>query len=285
MSLIFRLLTCSIMARLLPVVLALLSTAATSLGKPIAHALPSGMGNGPVSRLGKRSDVDVVADWDLSNITLAAVRAPPVNWPLPILNKNWDGVKFDINATVDLGLRYMQEAAEEGARLVAFPEVWFPGYPKGVINDDYPNSWLQLHGIDYIDNSIKAGDANWNRLIQGAIDNEIYLVSPAIPNAYASGHIPNISIKAVSISEKDTVHLFMSQLLISPTGQVLIHRHKIRPGGRERDLWTDGKLAGLHVASTPIGRIGMLSCAEHTYPEATVAMQAQTEDIHIGAWP
>ncbi|PVI00761.1 putative aliphatic nitrilase [Periconia macrospinosa] len=213
----------------------------------------------------KRSDEDIVSKWDLNNITLAAIRSPPVNWPMPVLNKNWDGVKFDINATVDLGLQYMKQAAQNGARLVAFPEVWFPGYPKGVINEDYPNSWLQKHATEYIDNSIIAGDSNWQKLIQGAIDNEIYL--------------------AVSISEKDTVHLFMTQLLISPSGKILTHRHKIRPGGRERELWTDGRLEGLRVVSTPIGRIGMLSCAEHTYPEANLIMQAQTEDIHIGAWP
>ncbi|KAK2018400.1 aliphatic nitrilase [Colletotrichum eremochloae] len=253
------------MARLLPVILALISTAATSLATPVAHGLPAGVDNSRKSQLGKRSDMDVVASWDLSNITLAAVRAPPVNWPLPIMSKNWDGVKFDINGTVDLGLQYMRQAAERGARLVAFPEVWFPGYPKGVINEDHPNSWLQSHAADYVDNSITAGDFNWNRLIQGAIENEIYL--------------------AVSISEKDTVHLYMTQLLISPTGEILIHRHKIRPGGRERELWTDGKLDDLRVVSTPIGRIGMLSCAEHSYPEANFIMQAQTEDIHIGAWP
>jgi hypothetical protein len=73
---------------------------------------------------------DILSEWDLNNVTLAAVRAPPVNWPLPILNKNWDGVQFDINGTVDLGVRYVRRAAQDGARLVAFPEVWFPGYPK-----------------------------------------------------------------------------------------------------------------------------------------------------------
>ena len=158
--------------------LAIALTGTLTVASPITHSLPS--------QSTKRSDEDVMSKWDLSNITLAAVRAPPVNWPLPILSKNWDGVKFNINATVDLGPEYIRQAAENGARLVAFPEVWFPGYPKGVINEDYPNSWLQKHAVDYIDNSIVAGDANWRKLVQGAIDNEVYLVKhlnwPAFQN-------------------------------------------------------------------------------------------------------
>ncbi|KAH7329654.1 aliphatic nitrilase [Stachybotrys elegans] len=209
---------------------------------------------------------DILSEWDLNNVTLAAVRAPPVNWPLPILNKNWDGVKFDINGTIDLGVSYVERAAQNGARLVAFPEVWFPGYPKGVINTDYPNSWLVKHAADYVNNSLVIGDNNWNKLAQAAVDNEIYL--------------------AVSVSERVKNHLYMTQLLIAPDGEILIYRHKIRPGGRERDLWTDGRLEDLvTVVTTPIGRIGMLSCAEHSYPEATFITQAQTEDIHIAAWP
>lgn len=78
----------------------------------------------------------------------------------------------------------------------------------------------------------------------------------------------------------------MTQLLIAPNGEILTYRHKIRPGGRECELWTDGSIMeDLVVASTPLGRIGMLSCAEHSYPEATFIMQAQTEDIHVGVWP
>ena len=73
---------------------------------------------------------DIVNKWDLENLTIAAVRATPVNWPLPMLNKNWDGVTLDLNATVELGVNLIKEAAANQARVVGFPEVWFPGYPK-----------------------------------------------------------------------------------------------------------------------------------------------------------
>lgn len=65
---------------------------------------------------------------DTSNLTVAMVRIPPPNWPLPLLNKDWTGIKLNISETVDHGISLMKEAAAEGANMVLFPELWFPGY-------------------------------------------------------------------------------------------------------------------------------------------------------------
>jgi predicted amidohydrolase len=39
------------------------------------------------------------------------------------MNKNWTGVKLDLNGTVAQGFSYIDQAAKNGARLIAFPEV------------------------------------------------------------------------------------------------------------------------------------------------------------------
>jgi hypothetical protein len=65
---------------------------------------------------------------DFNNLTVALVRAPPANWPLALMNKNWTGVKFDLNNTVDKGVDLIKVAAQNGANLIVFPELWFPGY-------------------------------------------------------------------------------------------------------------------------------------------------------------
>lgn len=71
---------------------------------------------------------------DYSNMTVAVVRSPPVNWPMPILNKTWNANdNFDLNATVDYGVALIEEAASNGANLVVFPEVWFPGYVTQIL--------------------------------------------------------------------------------------------------------------------------------------------------------
>ncbi|HEY5644397.1 MAG TPA: nitrilase-related carbon-nitrogen hydrolase, partial [Pseudomonadales bacterium] len=49
---------------------------------------------------------------------IAAVQAAPVF--------------MDLDATVSKACRLMEEAAAEGARLVAFPEAFIPGYPLWV---------------------------------------------------------------------------------------------------------------------------------------------------------
>lgn len=64
---------------------------------------------------------------DYSNLTVAIVRDEPANWPLPLMNKNWTGIQFDLNATVQKGVQLIEQAASNGANLVVFPELWFPG--------------------------------------------------------------------------------------------------------------------------------------------------------------
>ena len=41
-------------------------------------------------------------------------------------------VWFDLQATVDKTCRLIEEAASNGAQLIAFPEVWITGYPAWI---------------------------------------------------------------------------------------------------------------------------------------------------------
>jgi nitrilase len=65
---------------------------------------------------------------DYSNLTVALVRAAPPGFPSPILSRNYTGLTFDLNGTVEYGIKLIEEAATNGANLVVFPELWFPGY-------------------------------------------------------------------------------------------------------------------------------------------------------------
>jgi hypothetical protein len=65
---------------------------------------------------------------DAENFVVAAVRQPPVNFALPIgLNKTW--VDLDLNATVAQAIETVQQAKDDNVAFVAFPELYFPGYP------------------------------------------------------------------------------------------------------------------------------------------------------------
>lgn len=38
-------------------------------------------------------------------------------------------VFLDRDGTINKGISLIKDAAEKGAKLIAFPEVWIPGYP------------------------------------------------------------------------------------------------------------------------------------------------------------
>ncbi|KAI5479103.1 amidase [Pseudohyphozyma bogoriensis] len=159
---------------------------------------------------------------------------------------------YDLNGTVAYAVELIAEAAGQGASVVAFP-----GYDE--------NDWMDLHVEDYIENSMEVNSTQWNTLLAAAKSNAVYV--------------------GFGFSERAGDYIYMGQALFSPDGEVLIHRHKLRPSGSERLLWSDGTIEMLQVVSTPIGRIGLLECWEHFHPSMTFPMQVQTEDIHIGSWP
>jgi len=73
------------------------------------------------------------------SLKVALVRAPPPNWPLPLGNKNWTGITINISESVDAGIALINKAKSRGAALIAFPELWFPGYVA-----DQPRSLVHL---------------------------------------------------------------------------------------------------------------------------------------------
>ncbi|ROW03881.1 hypothetical protein VPNG_07233 [Cytospora leucostoma] len=197
--------------------------------------------------------------FDPENFVVAAVRQPPPNFPLPVgINKTW--VDFDLNATISQAVDIIKQAQEDGVGLLAFPELYFPGYPIS-INTNYTADQL----AQYVNQSLTINSTEWNTITDAFADAGIY--------------------GAFGFSEHDGDYLYLGQALIGPDGSVLKTRRKLRPSGTERDIWSDGDYSGLRAVSTDYGRIGLLECWEHFHPTMTFVMQAQLENIHIAAFP
>ncbi|GKZ28957.1 hypothetical protein AbraIFM66950_002204 [Aspergillus brasiliensis] len=177
------------------------------------------------------------------------------------MNKNWTDVAFDLNGSVEKGVGLIKQAAENGANLIVFPELWFPGYPKGIAD----NVSIANHLQSYYDNSLVEGSSQWNKLLSAAKENHIYVV-PAF-------------------SHRQGDYIYMAQALISPAGETILLRHKLRPSGGEREIWSDGTIEGLKVVATPYGRWGLLECWEHFHPAMTYNVQSQVENLHIASFP
>lgn len=91
---------------------------------------------------------------------------------------------------------------------------------------------------------------------------------------------------SLGFSEIDHATLYLSQVLISPAGEIINHRRKIKPTHVEKLVYGDG--AGdtfVSVTDTEIGRVGQLNCWENMNPFLKSLNVAMGEQVHIAAWP
>lgn len=182
-------------------------------------------------------------------IKAAAVQAAPV-----FLN---------LDASITKAEKLVSEAAENGARLVAFPETWLPGYPWFI--------WLgaPAEGMQFIpryhENSMELRSPEMRRLQTIARKYEVTLV--------------------MGYSERDGGSRYMSQVIIGETGDILLNRRKLKPTHVERTVFGEGDGSDLVVVDAGFGRLGALNCWEHIQPLVKMSMYAQHEEIHVAGWP
>lgn len=175
-------------------------------------------------------------------------------------------VWLDLDATVDKTVSLIQEAAAGGAKLVAFPETWVPGYPWHI--------WL--------------GAPAWaigRGFVQRYFDNSLAYDSPQAERIRQAAKKAKINV-VLGLSERDGGSLYISQWLIAANGETIAQRRKLRPTHSERTVFGEGDGSHLAVYSVPdLGRIGALCCWEHLQPLSKYAMYAQNEQVHVAAWP
>jgi len=172
-------------------------------------------------------------------------------------------VFLDLDASIDKAIGLVAEAAGKGAKLIAFPETFLPGYPWFIWLDS--PAWGMQFIQRYHDNSLVYGSAQADRLAQAAKDHDIVVVM---------GH-----------SEKQGGSLYMGQWIIGADGETIAQRRKLKPTHVERTVFGEGDGSDLAVHDTPLGRVGALCCWEHLQPLSKYAMYAQNEQVHIAAWP
>ena len=170
---------------------------------------------------------------------------------------------LNLDASIDKAIGLIAEAAEKGAKLIAFPETWLPGYPWFIWLDS--PAWGMQFIQRYHDNSLVYGSPQADRIAQAAKDNSIMVVM---------GH-----------SEKQGGSLYIGQWIIDAEGRTVAQRRKLKPTHVERTVFGDGDGSDLSVYDTSLGRIGALCCWEHLQPLSKYAMYAQNEQVHIASWP
>ncbi|ALU91530.1 Nitrilase [Herbaspirillum rubrisubalbicans M1] len=175
-------------------------------------------------------------------------------------------VFMDLDKTIDKTLRFIEEAADQGCKLIAFPETWLPGYPFHIWLG--APAWSIARGFvqRYFDNSLAYDSPQAKRIVDCVKKNGITVV--------------------LGLSERSGSTLYIGQWLIGPDGQTIAQRRKLRATHAERTVFGEGDGSDLAVhAREDIGRLGALCCWEHLQPLNKYAMYAQNEQVHVAAWP
>lgn len=175
-------------------------------------------------------------------------------------------VWLDLDATVDKCIRLIDEAADKGCKLIAFPETFIPGYPWHIWLG--APAWAIGRGFvqRYFDNSLAYDSAPADKLRQA---------------------VKRAGLTAVlGLSERSGGSLYIAQWLIGPDGETIAQRRKLRPTHAERTAFGEGDGSDIAVHTrADIGRLGALCCWEHLQPLTKYAMYAQDEQVHVAAWP
>ena len=173
-----------------------------------------------------------------------------------------------IDRGVEQVVGLVKEAAQNGAKLIAFGETFVGGYPIWLdeASDaalwDHPGT-KALHAI-LMDQSIVENDRRLTPL-QELVDEKDLIIS-------------------VGVHERIRSSLYNNQMVFRAGENPLNHR-KLVPTHGERLIWNRGDGSTIDVHQSSYGNIGNLICWEHWMPLVRAAMHNLEEVAHIAAWP
>ena len=185
-----------------------------------------------------------------------------------------DEVAPDLASGLALTATLAQRAAAAGARVIAFPETWLPGYP----------AWLD----------VCRDVALWDHQPVKDVYSRMAAQSVAVPSA-ACQELADIARSTaatlvIGVVERVTAGrsagtLFNSVLTFGPDGALLNHHRKLIPTYTERLVLGPGDADGLRSARIDGVKVGALVCWEHWMPLARQALHEAGEDVHVALWP
>ncbi|RMH64722.1 MAG: carbon-nitrogen hydrolase family protein [Calditrichaeota bacterium] len=185
-------------------------------------------------------------------VKVATVQAAPV-----FLNK-----KQTVEKVCDL----ISEAAQNGAQLAVFPEVFISGYPDWV--------WL-------VPNS---KGAILNDLYAALLDNAVAIPDDTTQILCRAARSAGINV-VIGVHERNTeasnASLYNTLVYIDSNGNLLGKHRKLIPTGGERMIWAGGDGSTFDAHDTSIGKLGGLICWENYMPLARQAMYNQGVQIYV----
>jgi len=175
-------------------------------------------------------------------------------------------VFMDREASVEKACRLIEEAAGQGARLVAFPEAFIPGYPVWV--------WFVPPGQTH---PLRAAYAQLHR-------NSVAIPGPAVERLAEAAGDCGVAV-AVGVNERNSESsdstLYNTLVYLGADGSVLGRHRKLIPTAGERLVWAQGAEDDLGVFDLGFAKVGGLICWENYMPLARYTLSARAAQIHV----
>jgi aliphatic nitrilase len=170
-------------------------------------------------------------------------------------------VFLNAEKTIDKAITFIKEASENGANLIAFPEVFVSGYPywNWIMTPVQGSKWYEK----LYKSAITADGSEVKRICDAAKEFNIHIVI-------------GINERGPSFGE-----IYNTNLIINNLGNLIGKHTKLVPTWAEKLTWSSGDGSSLKVYKTEIGPIGTLACGENTNTLARFALLAQGELIHV----
>ncbi len=187
-----------------------------------------------------------------TTFTIAAIQASPVF--------------MDLEATINKVCDLIHEAAEKGASLALFPEVFVPGYPDWIWHVSAGE--IALHQDLYarlLEQAVEVGGPQTERLCAAAREAGIYVVIGVNEkNSYAGGG-----------------SIYNTLLFIDPDGHLYGKHQKLIPTAPERTVWGYGDARTVKVYETDLCRVGALVCWENYMPLVRYALYEEGIELYL----
>jgi len=177
-------------------------------------------------------------------------------------------VLFDREATVDKACSLIEQAAEQKAQLILFPEAFIPAYPRGLAFGTVVGSRSPV------------GRRIWQRYWENTVE----VPGPATRKLGEAAGKANVYL-AIGVIERDAQRsngtVYCTLLYFGPDGRLLGKHQKLKPTGGERLIWGEGDGSTLTVIQTEFCRIGGLICWENYMPLARMTMYNKGVEIYL----
>ena len=179
-------------------------------------------------------------------------------------------VYLDRDATLAKVVALVEEAANEGADLVAFPETYVAGYPSWADFTDaasFDNPVQKAAFAQYVASAVDVGRGDLDSVIAASAETGAFVYLGIVERAPSGGSV------------------YATLAAIHPTDGLVGTHRKLKPTYGERLMWADGDGHGLRAHPFGGTTVSGLNCWENWMPLARTALYAQGTQVHIATWP